>query len=84
MDNKKGLLIMNEYSSQFCQIAVDKGFVTETQLSVAIPEQVDDDLSNKPYRFIGRIIFEHGWITNKQINIVLDTLHNTRLHRALL
>lgn len=71
---------MNEYSSQFCQIAVDKGFVTETQLSVAIPEQVDDNLSSKPYRFIGRIIFEHGWITNEQINIVLDTLHNTRLY----
>ncbi len=74
---------MNEYSSQFCQIAVDKGFVTETQLSVAIPEQVDDDLSNKPYRFIGRIIFERGWITNKQFNIVLDTLHNTRLTALL-
>ena len=75
---------MNDYSSQFCQIAVDKGFVTETQLSVAIPEQVDDDLSNKPHRFIGRILFEHGWITNEQINIVLDTLHNTRLYRASL
>ncbi len=75
---------MNEYSSQFCQIAVDKGFVTETQLSVAIPEQVDDDLSNKPYRFIGRRLFEHGWITNEQISIVLDTLHNTRLYRASL
>jgi hypothetical protein len=83
VNNKKGFVIMNEYSSQFCQIAVDKGFVTETQLSVAIPEQVDDGLSSKPYRFIGRIIFEHGWITNKQINIVLDTLHNTRLTALL-
>ncbi len=75
---------MNEYSSQFCQIAVDKGFVTETQLSVAIPEQVEDDISNKHYRFIGRILFEHGWITNEQIYIVLDTLHNTRLYRTSL
>ncbi len=75
---------MNEYSSQFCQIALDKGFVTETQLSVAIPEQVADDISNKLHRFIGRILFEHGWITNEQINIVLDTLHNTRLYRTSL
>ncbi len=75
---------MNEYSSQFCQIAVDKGLVTETQLSVAISEQAEYSLSNKLHRFIGRILFEHGWITNEQINIVLDTLHNTRLYRASL
>ena len=75
---------MNEYSSQFCQIAVDKGFVTETQLSVAVPEQVADDISSKPHRFIGRILFEHGWINNEQINIVLDTLHNARLYRTSL
>ena len=61
---------MNEYSSQFCQIALDKGFVTEPQLLVAITEQVDDDLFNKPHRFIGRMLFEDGWITRDQINIV--------------
>jgi hypothetical protein len=69
-NNKKKVLIMNEYNSQFCRIALDKGFVTEPQLLVAIPEQVDDDLSNKPHRFIGRMLFEDGWITNEQINIV--------------
>jgi hypothetical protein len=61
---------MNEYSSQFCQIAVDMRFVTEPQLLVAIPEQVDDALSDKHHRFIGRMLFEGGWITRDQINIV--------------
>ncbi len=41
---------MNEYNSQFCQIALDNGFVNETQLSVAITEQIDDDLADKPHR----------------------------------
>ncbi len=41
---------MNEYNSQFCQIALDNGFVNETQLSVAIPEQIDDDLADNPHR----------------------------------
>ncbi len=61
---------MNEYSSQFCQIALDKGFVTEPQLLVAISKQVDDALSDTHHRFIGRMLFEDGWITNEQINIV--------------
>ena len=61
---------MNEYNSQFCQIALDNGFVNETQLSVAIPEQVDDDVPNKHHRFIGRMLFEDGWITRDQINFV--------------
>ncbi len=62
--------MMNEYSSRFGKVAVDKSFVTETQLSIAILEQVDDDLADKPHRFIGRMLFEDGWITNEQINIV--------------
>jgi len=45
-------------------------FVTAEQLTEALAEQAKDDLSNKPHRFIGRMLFEDGWITNKQINIV--------------
>ncbi len=67
---KEGGFNHNEYSSPFCQIALDKGFVTEPQLSEALAEQAKDDLSNKPHRFIGRMLFEDGWITNKQINFV--------------
>ncbi len=62
---------MNEYSSQFCQIAVDKGFVTEKQLNEAYVEQIEDDFSNKPHRFIGKILLDNRLMTYVEIYIVL-------------
>ncbi len=62
------------YSPQFGEIAVDMGFITAEQLTEALSEQAEDSLSNRPYRFIGYILSEHGWITNEQVDIVLDIL----------
>ncbi len=59
---------------QFCKIAVDMGFITAEQLTVAIPEQIDDNLADKPHRFIGRILLENRLITNKEMYIVLNEL----------
>ncbi len=72
MDNnkKKVLIMMDEFSSQFCKIAVDMGFVTAEQLTEALAEQAEDSFSNKPHRPIGNIFFKNGWITNEQINFV--------------
>jgi hypothetical protein len=67
-------MISRQYCPRFGKIAVDMGYVTEKQLNEAFVEQIEDDFSNKPYRLIGHILFEHGWITNKQINIVLYEL----------
>ncbi len=50
------------------------GFVTAEQLTEAIAEQAEDSLSKKPRRLIGSILSEHGWITNEQVDIVLDIL----------
>jgi hypothetical protein len=60
--------------SRFGKIAVDMGFVTKKQLKEAITEQVEEDLNNKPHRLIGSILFEHGWITRDQIDIVVHKL----------
>jgi hypothetical protein len=53
-------------------IAVDEGFVTADQLKEALTEQADDNLFNRPHRLIGRIFFDKGWMTDKQIDIVLN------------
>ncbi len=79
MENDAYTNLSSEYRPQFGQIAVNLGFVTEKQLKEALVEQVEDDLSNKPHRFIGRILFEHGWITSEQINTVLDILSKAGL-----
>jgi len=68
--------MMNEYSSRFGKVAVDMGFITAEQLKQSIPEQVDDDLADKPHRFIGRMLFEDGWISDEHINIVHYIMQN--------
>jgi hypothetical protein len=60
--------------SRFGEIAVDMRFVTAEQLKEAITEQVEDDLADKPHRPIGKILLEKDWITNEQVDIVIDIL----------
>jgi hypothetical protein len=66
--------LSRQYSPRFGNIAVDMGFITEKQLKKAIAEQVEDGLSDRRYRLIESILFEHGWITKEQIDIVLCEL----------
>ncbi len=66
--------LSKHYCLRFGKVAVDMGFVTAKQLNVALAEQVEENYFNGQHRPIGSILFEHGWITNKQIDIVLDIL----------
>ncbi len=68
--------LSKQHSPRFGEIAVDMEFVTEEQLKEAMVEQVEDNLSNHPHRFIGYILFENGWITNEQFDSVLNILFN--------
>ncbi len=74
----KGLVeevkILKNALPRFGKIAVDMGFVTEKQLNKALAEQVYEDLSNKLHISIGKILIENGWITDEQIDIVLNGL----------
>jgi hypothetical protein len=66
--------LSEKYCPRFAKIASDKGFITSEQAKEALAEQMDDDLSNKPHRLIGRILLEKGWVTTHQIEIVLNEL----------
>ncbi len=50
------------------------GFVTAKQLKEAVVEQVEDDIYNRSHRLIGEILLKNGWITDEQIDIVLNEL----------
>ncbi len=63
-----------QYFPRFGNIAVHMGFITAKQLTEAVVLQVEDDIYNKPHRLIGEILLENGWITDEQINIVLNEL----------
>ncbi len=74
MENDVYKRLSKKYCPQFGKIAVDMGFVTAKQLNEALVEQVEDNIVNRPHRLIGSIFFERGWITDKQIDIVLHEL----------
>ncbi len=74
MENDAHKNLSEQYTPLFGKIAVDMGFVTAEQLTDALAEQAEDSLSNRPHRFIGSILFEHGWITKDQIDFVVRRL----------
>ncbi len=66
--------LSKKYCPRFGNIAVHMGFVTAKQLTEAVVLQVEDDIYNKPHRLIGEILLENGWITDEQIDSVLNEL----------
>ncbi len=66
------------YCPRFGKIAVEMGFLTAKQLKDSLAEQAGDDLANKPHKLIGRIFYEKGWITDKQIELVLNELFTNK------
>ncbi|MEW6599897.1 MAG: hypothetical protein AB1499_02915 [Nitrospirota bacterium] len=66
--------LSQKYCPRFGQIAVEKGFVTSGQVKEAISEQIDDDMSGRPHRLIGRIFLDNGLMTPQQIEVVLNEL----------
>lgn len=66
--------LSKKYCIRFGMIAVNKGFVTADQLKDALLEQEADNLSNRQHRLIGRIFFDKGWMSDKQIDLVLNEL----------
>ena len=54
-----------------------KGFVSLEEVKSAIGEQVDDDINGREHRLLGTILYDHGFITEYQIDIVLQELAKT-------
>ena len=63
-----------KYCRRFGNMAVEKGFISGEQLKNAILEQVEDDLTGRPHRMIGMILFDKNIMTTQQIDIVLNEL----------
>lgn len=66
--------ISKKYCPRFGQVAVELKFITGQQLQRAICMQVDDNLGGSPHRLLGQILFELGWLSPRQIEVVLTTL----------
>jgi hypothetical protein len=79
MGNDVNKELSEKYCPRFAQVAVEKGFVTSEQAKKALSEQMDDNLSNKPHRLIGKIFLDKGWLKPLQIEMVLNELFKKTL-----
>jgi hypothetical protein len=59
---------------RFGTIAFHRGHVTKKQIQQALAEQVEDNVSGRPHRLLGKILVEKGWITKKQEKSILDEM----------
>lgn len=72
MEEERGFL--ERYCIRFGKLAVEMGYINLDQLCWAMEYQIKEDLSNKPHKVIGQILFEQGWMTPQQIDEVLKRL----------
>ena len=68
---------------RFGQVAVEKKFVTPEQAKQALQEQIEDNLSQKPHRQLGKILLEKGWMNAQQIEVVLIETALDELNREI-
>ncbi|MDO8282708.1 MAG: hypothetical protein Q7U10_08850 [Thermodesulfovibrionia bacterium] len=66
--------LSEESCIRFGSIAIAKRYITIDQLLKALNEQVINDVINKQHKLIGEILLKNGWMTEKQIELVLCEL----------
>jgi predicted nucleotide-binding protein (sugar kinase/HSP70/actin superfamily) len=59
---------------RFGTIAIEKGFITLDHLFESLEIQCTEDLEGIKRRLLGQILLEKGYITNTQINEVLQSM----------
>lgn len=60
------------FSPRFGMLAIEMGFVTVDQIREAMAEQLDDDLAERPRRSLSTILVDRGWMTLREVEMVLD------------
>ncbi len=65
-----------QYTLRFGEIAILKDFITLHELEEALAEQVSTDTSDElsPRKKIGEILFDNGYITLNQMEIILEEI----------
>lgn len=61
----------------FGEVAFEKGFISSDQLYEALAIQARDEVRNRPYRFLGQILIDLGYVTEKKVLEVLNEIHSS-------
>jgi CheY-like chemotaxis protein len=67
-------MFVEKLDKRFGIVAVENGFISREQLIDAIQIQVDDELKGAKHRLVGEILREKEYITNTQIDKVLESI----------
>lgn len=67
----------------FGEVAFEKGHISSEQLYEALAVQAKDEARKKPYRFLGQILIDLGYLKEKQVLEVLNELHSTERMREI-
>jgi len=59
---------------RFGRIAFNRKYVTLEQVQRALAEQMEDNVTQKPHRLLGDILLENNWITEGQMESILDEM----------
>ncbi len=71
--------ITQKYFKRFGQIAVEKEYIKEEDLFKALKIQLEDDLNEKPHRFLSDILFQMGVMSVMEIEDTLNELFQARI-----
>ena len=71
---KTDAMVTGDHCQRFGEIAVQKGFVSLEEVKSAIGEQIDDDVNGREHRLLGTILYDNGFITEYQVDVVLQEL----------
>ena len=58
----------------FGSIAVAHGYVTADQVQSAIDEQLEDFITGKPHRLLGKILLDNYLLTEEQVKSILEEM----------
>lgn len=74
MGDDVGRATPQKFCPRFGMLAVEMGFVTVELVREGMAEQLDDDIASKPHRLLGTIFVDRGWMTFREVEIVLEKL----------
>lgn len=65
----------------FGEVAFEMQCITTAHLYEALALQARDEVSGSPHRFLGQILIDLGYMTDKQVLEVLEVLHGSSSQR---
>ena len=63
---------------RFGSIAYQRRYLTKEQIQEGLAEQVEDNVSGRPHRLLGRIFREKGWLTEEQEESILAEMEENK------